>query len=123
MFRNHAENAGVSIRSFTDMGEPEDKWSPTFQLRKARIHPYNSGTFFLKMNITAAIVMMAMNMTSSNVSWLVAFLLIITCRSMIMTKEVTMVAGTDLRIMPIMNGHSDSIVHTITVVIVEGIHV
>ena len=38
-------------------------------------------------------------------------------------REVTIVVGTDFRIMPMMNGHSDSTVHTITVVIAIGIHV
>ena len=51
------------------------------------------------------------------------FLLIIICRSIMAIKEVTIAAGTDFWIMPMMNGHSDSTVHTITVVIAIGIQV
>ena len=38
-------------------------------------------------------------------------------------NEVTIVVGTDFRIMPMINGQSDSTVHTTTAVIAIGIHV
>ena len=38
-------------------------------------------------------------------------------------KEVTIVAGIDFRIMPMINDHRDSTMHIITVVIAIGIHV
>ena len=47
----------------------------------------------------------------------------ITCRNTITIKEVTIVAGTDFLIMPIINDHRDSTIHIITVVIAIGIHV
>lgn len=50
------------------------------------------------------------------------FLLIITCRNTMTTKEAMIAAGTDFRIMPMMNGHNDSTVHTATAVTAIGIH-
>ena len=51
------------------------------------------------------------------------FLVIINCRSTMTIKEVTIVAGTDLWTIPIINGHRDKMVHTATVIRAVGIHV
>ena len=45
---------------------------------------------------------------------MVVFLVIITCRNTITIKEVTIVAGTDFLIMPIINDHRDSTIHTVS---------
>ena len=67
-----------------------------------------TGTFLLKISSVAMTVTIATKITCIMDSWLVVFLVIITCRNTITIKEVTIVAGTDFLIMPIINDHRDS---------------
>ena len=81
------------------------------------------GTFFLKITAAIANVITAAKRICSRDSRFAAFLLIIIWRNTTTIIEDTIVAETDLRIMPMINGQTDSLVHTMAAVTAAGIHV